>query len=128
MKDATGTQICEDLAIRVEMRIGRHMRILTEEQNRRRAAIMDCASRPLSERPTTAVDRRQHAIAVVLYKHVDNGPYDLEAIELDLMNIRAMGRTSRWKASIATWIRMLNTRDIEWALDQGAINANYAAF
>jgi hypothetical protein len=132
LRDATKAPIdvLMDLQIRVEVAVGRHIRYC-DEIGDRRAGIMNTASVELSEAPRNAQQRRQHAIAVVLYKHVANGAYDVPAILNDIEAMIKLGRTTRWQGQCRTWANMIRNADLpggmDWALDQGAIFVNYAA-
>lgn len=125
--DGRYTIAAMDIEIRVDMAVSRYIRDTPST-----VVNMDTASLNIEmERPRTAVDRRQVALAVFLYKHSCTD-YDYAQIHNDIQEMRKLGRTDRWQNAlitldVVTREAAAGEHDMEWALHQYVIYANYAS-
>lgn len=120
--DATDTKTGDRLYFKVEAAIGRYIRTGPDHSR------MDTMSVVIAdERPLNAVDRREAALAVFMYKHLYTD-FDYDEMKKDIDVMVKMGRTERWHGALANLRRaVLHKVDTNFAINQYTTYANYAA-
>jgi hypothetical protein len=119
MLNATATHAGQVIQLRVEISVARLYRedphlchLLTHHV-------------PLSDRPTTPQQRREHGIARVLYTWLRIEESDPEAVAADIETLAALGRSEKWKNAIRTWAHIV--RHEPDMFQQYGTYTNYAA-
>lgn len=123
LTDGTHTYAAERVALRVEIALGK---LYADDAY---LYQFTAASVDVTDAPSDAVERRQHAIARFGYKH-SRTTHDVPAMIADVNAMRALGRTERWQTALDTWVRMIETDpygDLDWVITQYAVYTNYAA-
>jgi hypothetical protein len=120
--DATTTKPGARLYFKVEAAIGRYIRTGPDHSR------MDTMSVVIAdERPSNAVERREAALSVFLYKHLYTD-FDYDKMVEEINAMVKLGRTERWHNALANMQRaVLHNMDTNYAITQYTIFANYAA-